>query len=243
MRVKRHPSLPGTKAVMSVTFEVIEAGDAPVVKAIIPAGESLFADAGAMMAMSPNLTVEGALRGGVMGALSRSLLRGETFFYLTISAQQEAGEALLAPSTIGGIEMLELAGTDYFLQKGSFLAAQPTVELTTKTQNLTKGLFSGEGFFVTRVSGTGTLLLNTFGSLMTFDLAPGQEYVVDNFHLVAWESTIQYTITKAAAGWISSFTSGEGFVCRFTGPGRIYVQTRNPSAFAGWLSRHLPSKG
>ncbi len=226
-----------------VTFEVVEAGDAPVVKAVLPAGQSLFADAGAMMAMSPSLKVEGSLRGGVMGALSRSLLRGETFFYLTILAPQEAGEALLAPSTIGGIEMLELTGTEYFLQKGSFLAAQPSVELTTKTQNLTKGLFSGEGFFVTRVSGTGTLVLNTFGSLMTFDLAPGQEYIVDNYHLVAWESTIQYSITKAAAGWISSFTSGEGFVCRFTGPGRVYVQTRNPAAFAGWLGRHLPSKG
>ena len=53
--------------------------------------------------------------------------------------------------------MLELTGTEYFLQKGSFLAAQHSVELTTKTQNLTKGLFSGEGFFVTRVSGSGTL--------------------------------------------------------------------------------------
>lgn len=226
-----------------VTFEIVAAGDAPVVRARIPAGGSLFADSGAMMTMSPNLKVESSLRGGVMGALSRSLLRGETFFYLTISAAQSAGEALLAPSTVGGIEMLQLGGTEYFLQKGSFLAAQHSVQLTTKTQNLTKGLFSGEGFFVTRVSGSGTLVLNTFGALMPFDLAPGQEIVVDNFHVVAWESTTKYTITKAAAGWISSFTSGEGFVCRFTGPGRIYVQTRNPAAFAGWLSRYMPAKG
>lgn len=226
-----------------VTFEIVQAGDAPVVRARIPAGGSLFADSGAMMTMSPNLKVESSIRGGVMGALSRSLLRGETFFYLTISAPQSEGEALLAPSTIGGIETLRLSGTEYFLQKGSFLAAQHSVQLNTKTQNLTKGLFSGEGFFVTRVSGTGTLVLNTFGALMPFDLGPGQEIVVDNFHVVAWESTTRYTITKAAAGWISSFTSGEGFVCRFTGPGRVYVQTRNPAAFAGWLSRFLPAKG
>ena len=227
----------------AVKFEVVSAGDAPVVRAVIPSGESLYADSGAMMSMTPNLTVESSLKGGVMGALSRSLLRGETFFYLTVSARQGDGEALLAPSTIGGIEMLELAGTEYFLQKGSFLAAEHSIQLSTKTQNLTKGLFSGEGFFVTRVSGRGTLVLNTFGSLMRFDLAPGEEYVVDNFHLVAWESTIDYRITKAAAGWISSFMSGEGFVCRFTGPGTVLVQTRNPAAFAGWLSRHLPKRG
>ncbi|MFM8870646.1 MAG: AIM24 family protein, partial [Actinomycetota bacterium] len=80
-----------------------------------------------MMSMSTNLKVESSLRGGVMGAGSRSLLRGETFFYLTISASQSAGEALLAPSTIGGIETLQLSGTEYFLQKGSFLAAQHSV--------------------------------------------------------------------------------------------------------------------
>lgn len=226
-----------------IRFEVVEAGDAPVVRALLPAGESVFADAGAMMSMTPNLVIESSMKGGVVGALSRSLLRGETFFYLTISAPAGEGEALLAPSTVGGIEMLTLTGTEYFLQKGSFLAAEHSVQLSTKAQNLTKGLFSGEGFFVTRVSGRGTLVLNTFGALMKFDLSAGQEYVVDNFHLVAWESTISYQITRASAGWISSFTSGEGFVCRFTGPGTIYVQTRNPAAFAGWLSRYMPSKG
>ena len=226
-----------------VTFEIVEVGDAPVVRAQIPAGGSLYADAGGMMSMTPNLTIESSMRGGIAGALSRSLLRGETFFYLTITAEESPGEAILAPSMIGGIELLELSDTEVMLQKGSFLAAQHSVELTTKTQNLTKGLFSGEGFFVTRVSGSGTLAINTFGGLMTFDLAPGEEYVVDNFHLVAWEATIQYRITKAASGWISSLTSGEGFVCRFTGPGRIYVQTRNPAAFASWLSGHLSKRG
>ena len=65
---------------------------------------------------------------------------------------------------------------------------------------------------------------------------------VDNHHLVAWEATTSYEIRKAAAGWISSFTSGEGFVCRFKGPGAIYVQTRSPAAFAGWLSGYLTMK-
>ena len=227
----------------TVRFEVIQAGDAPVVKAILPGSSSLFADAGAMMAMTPNLTLESSMKGGLMGALSRKLLRGETFFYLTIKAQQGDGEAMLAPATVGGIEILPLTGTEYFLQKGSFLAASDTVQIATKTQNLTQGLFSGEGFFITRVSGTGTLVLNTFGALMKFDLAPGQEYVVDNYHLVAWEATTSYSISKAASGWISSFTSGEGFVCRFKGPGTVYAQTRNPSAFAGWLSGYMPAKG
>ena len=224
-------------------FEIIDEGDAPIVKATLPAGESIFADSGAMMSMTPGITIESSIKGGVMGALSRSLLRGETFFYLTLTAGSAGGEALLAPAMMGGIQVLELTGTEYFLQKGSFLAAEHDVKLSTKAQNLTKGLFSGEGFFVTRVGGSGRLIINTFGALMRFDLAPNDEYIVDNNHLVAWESTTSYEIKKAAAGWISSFTSGEGFVCRFTGPGTVYVQTRSPAAFAGWLSRYIPSRG
>ncbi|HNQ90136.1 MAG TPA: TIGR00266 family protein [Verrucomicrobiota bacterium] len=227
----------------TVRFEIIQAGDAPVVKAVLANGSSLFADAGAMMAMTPNLTLQSSMKGGLMGALSRKLLRGETFFYLTIKAERGDGEVLLAPATVGGIEILDVSGVEYFLQKGSFLAAADTVEISTKTQNLTQGLFSGEGFFITRVGGAGTLVLNTFGALMKFPLASGQEYVVDNYHLVAWEATTAYTISKAASGWVSSVTSGEGFVCRFKGPGTVYVQTRNPSAFAGWLSGYMPAKG
>jgi uncharacterized protein (TIGR00266 family) len=227
----------------NVRFELINAGDAPVVRAQMANGSSLFADAGSMMAMTPNLTLESSMKGGIFGALSRKLLRGETFFYLTIKAQQGDGEVLLAPAPVGGIEIIELSGTEFFLQKGSFLAATDGVQLATKTQNLTQGLFSGEGFFITRVAGVGTLAVNTFGALMRIDLQPSQVYVIDNYHLVAWEATTQYQITKAASGWISSFTSGEGFVCRFTGPGTVWMQTRNPSAFAGWLSGYLPTKG
>jgi len=226
-----------------VTFEIVDEGDAPVVRATLPGGESIFADSGAMMSMTPGIAIESSLKGGVMGALSRSLLRVETFFYLTLTAGAAGGEVLLAPAMMGGIRVLELRGTEYFLQKGSFLAAEHGVQLSTKTQNLTKGLLSGEGFFVTRVGGEGSLIINTFGALMRFDLGQSEEYIVDNHHLVAWESTTRYEIAKAAAGWISSFTSGEGFVCRFRGPGTVYVQTRSPSAFAGWLSRHLPRRG
>ncbi len=227
----------------TASFEVVQGGDAPVVRARLEDGSSIFADSGAMMAMTPNLTLESSIKGGIMGALSRQFLRGETFFYLTIKARGGDGEVLLAPATVGGIEILELTGTEYFLQKGSFLAATDLVQLSTKSQNLTQGLFSGEGFFITRVGGRGTLVLNTFGALMKFTLAPGQEYIIDNYHLVAWEATTSYQVTRAAAGWISSFTSGEGFVCRFKGPGTVYSQSRNPKSFAGWLRKYMPAKG
>ncbi|MDR2456712.1 MAG: AIM24 family protein, partial [Deltaproteobacteria bacterium] len=55
-------------------------------------------------------------------------------------------------------------------------------------------------------------------------------------HLVAWPDYMSYSIEKASNGWINSWMSGESLVCRFTGPGNILIQTRNPQSFKGWLA-------
>ena len=94
---------------------------------------------------------------------------------------------------------------------------------------------------ILKIGGKGTLILNSFGAIHKIELKPGQEYIVDNSHLVAWSGTTSYTIEKAASGWISSFTSGEGFVCRFRGPGLVYIQTRNPQGFGAWLRQFIPA--
>jgi len=228
-----------------VTFQTIHAGDSPAVQVRLPRDASIYAESGAMIGMTSTIRVDGAMKGGLLGSLTRKLLTGETFFFQTLKAQGGDGEVLLAPSAPGETLILDLDGsTDYLVQKGSFLAASETIQLESKMQNLSRGLFSGEGFFISRISGRGTLVLNSFGAVHRVDLAAGQEYIVDNHHLVAWTANTEYGIEKASAsGWMSSMTSGEGLVCRFRGPGTLHLQTRNPSAFAGWLSAYLPTSG
>ena len=34
---------------------------------------------------------------------------------------------------------------------------------------------------------------------------------------------------------MQSFKSGEGYVFDFTGPGRVWTQTRNPNELMGWI--------
>jgi len=128
----------------------------------------------------------------------------------------------------------------YILQKDGFFAGSEGLEITTKMQNLARGIFSGEGFFVIRVSGRGTLFVSSYGAIHPFDLSEGEEIVIDNGHLVAWPESMNYTIEKASSGWVSSFTSGEGLVCRFRGPGRVLIQTRNPKGFGSWIKQFLP---
>jgi uncharacterized protein (TIGR00266 family) len=234
-----------TAGIRPIEFEILHSGDSPILRAFIPQNRSLFADAGAMLSMTPGIGIDSSLKGGILGGLARKFLRGETFFFLTMKAENGDGESLLAPPAPGEILLLDLDGaTEYFVQKGGFLAAENTVRLETKTQNLSQGLFSGEGFFITRMAGHGKLALSSFGAIHRVDLPAGQEYVVDNGHLVAWTATTAYRVSKASShGWISSIFAGEGIVCRFTGPGTIYVQSRNPKAFAGWLTGYLPTRG
>ena len=207
----------------------------------LTAGESIKAESGAMVASSPTIDIESKMEGGFLGALSRKFLTGEKFFFQTLRASRGPGEVLLAPTVPGEIVMLELDGVnEYMVQKDGFLAGAEAIKLDSQMQSLSRGLLGGEGFFILKVSGKGTLLLNSFGAIHKIELKPDQEYIVDNSHLVAWSSTTSYNIERAASGWVASFTSGEGFVCRFRGPGVVYIQSRNPGTFGAWIRQFIP---
>jgi len=223
-------------------FEYLYKGAFTMLKVRMPAGGGFKAESDAMVAMSPTIDVEGKLEGGVFGGLGR-MLTGEKFFFQTLKANRGPGEALLSPAIPGDLHHLELDGSvDYVLQKDGFFAGSDTLTVTTKMQNLAQGLFSGEGFFVIRVSGQGTLFVSSYGAIHPIDIPAGEQMIIDNSHLVAWPASMQYTLEKAAKGWISSLTSGEGIVCRFTGPGRVLIQTRNPSGFVAWVRSMMPAQ-
>jgi uncharacterized protein (TIGR00266 family) len=221
--------------------EILYPGAFPMVRVQLATGESLKAESGAMVSMSPNLDVESKMEGGLLKALSRKVLTGEHFFFQTLRATRGAGEALLAPTVPGEVVILELDGVnEYFVQKDGFLAGTQGLAIESKMQSFARGLLGGEGFFILKIGGKGTLILNSFGAIHLVELKPDEEYIVDNSHLVAWTATTSYAIEKAAAGWIASFTSGEGFICRFRGPGVVYVQTRNPQSFGAWIRQFIP---
>jgi len=221
--------------------EILYPGAFPMARVELTAGEAIKAESGAMVASSPTIDVESKMEGGFLGALSRKFLTGEKFFFQTLRASRGPGEVLLAPTVPGEIIMMELDGVnEYMVQKDGFLAGDEMIKLDSQMQSLSRGLLGGEGFFILKVSGKGTLLLNSFGAIHKIELKPDQEYIVDNSHLVAWSGTTSYNIERAASGWVASFTSGEGFVCRFRGPGVVYIQSRNPGSFGAWVRQFIP---
>lgn len=205
------------------------------------AEQSILAEAGAMVSMSANVELQSQMKGGLVGALKRAV-GGESAFVSTFTARGGPGEVTLAPGSPGDIAGIELGNQLFYVQSSSYLAGDAGLNVDTRWGGA-KSFFGGEGLFVLQVSGSGLLLVSSFGAIHRKRLAPGERYVVDTGHLVAWEGTTNYTLRKAAAGFFRSMVSGEGVVAEFTGPGEILIQTRNLAAFAGLMKPFFPTQG
>lgn len=201
--------------------------------------ESIAAEAGAMVSMSSGIEMETKARGGVFGALKRKMLGGESFFVNTFRASRP-GEVTFAPTLPGDIQAMELSGGTIYAQSGAYIACSPEIEVNTKWGGA-KTFFSREGLFLLKLTGTGAVFLSSYGAVHPVDLESGQEYIVDTGHMVAFEETVGYHVQRVG-GLKSTLFSGEGLVCRLTGPGKILIQTRSTEAFLAWLIPQIPRK-
>ncbi|MDT7780878.1 MAG: hypothetical protein QOC99_3390 [Acidobacteriota bacterium] len=223
------------------SFEILHQPAFALAVVRLEAEQSIQAEAGAMVSMSANIELQSQMKGGVMGALKRAV-GGESAFVSTFTARGGPGEVTLAPGSPGDIAAIEMGNQLFYVQSSSYLAGDAGLVVDTRWGGA-KTFFGGEGLFVLQVSGTGLLLLSSFGAIHRKMLAAGERYVVDTGHLVAWEGTTQYTLRKAAAGFFRSMVSGEGVVAEFSGPGELLIQTRNLAAFAGLMKPFFPSQG
>jgi uncharacterized protein (TIGR00266 family) len=221
-------------------WEITGGSAFPLLKFTLERGEGVKSQSGAMVAISDGLKLEGKVDGGIGKAIGR-MFSGESFFMQHVVAEERPGWVLFASPVPGGITDVEVKpGEELTVQKNGFLAGTTGIEVSSKAQSLARGFLSGEGFFVVKLGGSGTAFLSTYGSIQAIDIPSGEQVMVDNGHLIAWDSRMKYDITKATSSWFASLTTGSGFVCRFTGPGRVLVQTRNPWGLGAWVLPYLP---
>jgi uncharacterized protein (TIGR00266 family) len=208
-----------------------------LVKVKLNKGEAVQAESGAMVSMSPSVEISTEMKGGLFGALKRSVLGGESFFMNTFKAN-DTGEVTFAPPLPGDIHALELKNQTYFAQSTSYIASSPEVQVDTKWGGA-KTFFSKEGLYLLKLSGTGRVFISSYGAIHELDLTAGQKYIVDTGHMVAFAEGVDYKVKKVG-GLKSTLLSGEGLVCELTGPGKILLQTRSTDSFLAWLIPHLP---
>lgn len=210
-------------------------------------GESITAEAGAMVARSSNLQMEvklnadpsagfGAKLKSLFIAFLRKLVGGESFFVNQFSAPQ-GGWVWLAPAMSGNIREIPLQGRTMLFSSGAYLANHGPVSLRMRFGGL-RALLAKEGAFFIEATGQGNIFITSYGGVD--EVWCNGTYIVDNGHIVGFDNTLEFNIKSAGGGLMGFMASGEGLVCEFRGQGRILIQSRNTGALVNWLSRMLP---
>lgn len=211
----------------------------------IDPGETIVAEGGAMISMSPGVemtTSMGSEGDGLLGGLMKGLKRmvaSESLFQNRFTAPR-GGHVTLAPATQGDIVTYDLAPElDLYLQSSAFLASDDAIDVTASWGGA-RSFFGGEGLVMLKATGSGPIAFNSFGGIRVIDVDGG--YTVDTGHIVAFESTLSFDVGRFGGGWRAFLFGGEGLVCRFRGKGRLWIQTRNLDAFGKLLGQKLPPR-
>jgi uncharacterized protein (TIGR00266 family) len=217
----------------------IEGAPLPVVICDLEAGESMITEKGAMSWMTPNMKMETS--GGGMGKMIGRMFSGESMFQNRYTAEGGPGQIAYASSFPGSILAFEIGnGKEIIAQKSAFLASTDGVTLSVAFQKkLGGGLFGGEGFIMQRLSGNGTAFIEIDGYVKEYELAPGQQMIIDTGYLAAMDATCTMDITTVK-GLKNMMLGGEGFFNTVvTGPGKIYLQSMPINQMAGVLQPFL----
>ena len=212
-----------------------------IARCALEGGEVLKVQPDAMVAHSSGVVLSAGADGGVMKGLKRKVLGGESFFITTYTAPAEGGWVDVATHLLGDSFSLEVSeGHGLLISRGGWVASSTDISIDAKWGGL-KNLMGGEGGFIVRATGTGTLVLACFGALDIWDLAAGETFTLDTGFVVAFDESVQYDVHKAG-NWKTTILGGEGLVTKFTGPGRLWMQTRSPQDLINWIIPQVPTQ-
>ena len=211
-------------------------------KVTLQAGEICTAESGAMIAMSNNMgittTTHKKNSGGMLKAAKR-LIAGESLFLNHFEPKDGVGDVWFGTDLAGDMLTLHLDNESLIVQSGSFLACQQGIDIDLGWQGF-KSFLSGESVFWLNLQGAGTIILSSFGAIYPIEV--DGEYIVDTGHIVAFNETLDFSITKAGKSWFHSFLGGEGLVCKFKGKGVVWCQSHSPSSFGRNLTPDLKAR-
>ncbi|AFL66355.1 TIGR00266 family protein [Desulfurococcus amylolyticus] len=208
-----------------------------ILKVSLDPGESITIEAGSYMLHKGNVKIE-TTTGGVLSAIARAVAGGESLFLDKITALTPS-EVWIAPNVPGDIVAIDVDG-ELIVQDTGYLAHAGGFDIGIAWRGLRGLLAEGELFWL-RLTGKGTVFVNSYGAIEELVLKPGEKATIDNFHLVAMEPSVKWSI-KTFSGLKSTILGGEGLVVEVEGPGKLWVQTRILPVFAQILSKYIRVK-
>lgn len=216
----------------------------PMAEVQLQADQSVRVEPGAMVAMSSNVELSSSVPGGLAGLIQKRSDQPERRqrFQILYTARKGPGTLMLAPGHPGEIYPMALANHNLLVQSYCFLACESHLEVDEEVPN--GGLFFSkdghrEDQYLVKVSGTGMLLLSSYGNAHLHSIPAGERFLVDTSHVVAFESRLGYQIREPAQEVWLRLAAAEGLVAEFEGPGEVLIQTRNLHSLAGKLKPFL----
>ena len=219
-----------------MNIEIVQGPGNAAAKVSLGASESITAESGSMIAMNSHVQMNTTThsRGGSGGLLKavKRMFAGESFFLNHYTAGHDGGDVYLSTPLPGDMLTHELNDENLIVQARSFVACADGVDVDLGWQGF-KSLLSGESMFWIHLKGSGEVVLNSFGAIYPIEV--DGDVLVDTGHIVAFQDTLDFSITKAGKSWLHSFMGGEGLVCKFHGTGTVWCQSHNPPSFGGKL--------
>lgn len=210
-------------------------------------GETIVAEAGAMMTMDTHVDMETSaakskdqgMLGGLMSGLKR-MVAGESFFQNKFTATSAPGEVMLTPTLQGDMETHTLDGSNgLMLQSAAYVCSALGVDVDASWGGA-RSFFGGEGLIMLKCTGSGPLAFSSFGGIRKIQV--DGSYIVDTGHIVAFEDTLKFNVHRFGGGWKAFILGGEGLVCTFKGTGTLWIQTRTSEGFGEALGPLLPMR-
>lgn len=218
----------------------IHGEDLQFVEIMLDPGETIIAEAGAMMYMDSAIqmdTIFGDGSGrdagsGLMGKLVSAGKRAVTGESLFMTAFTNAGRekrcvsfAAPYPGRVIPFDLTDVGGT-LICQKDAFLCAAKGIAVGIAFQKkIGVGLFGGEGFIMQKLEGDGLAFMHAGGTIIKKDLSPGETLKLDTGCLVALTSSVNYDVQFAGDVKTALF-GGEGLVlATLAGPGTVWLQS------------------
>jgi uncharacterized protein (TIGR00266 family) len=230
--------------------------DMQFVEVELDPGETVIAEAGAMMYMEEGIQFDTKMGDGskpkqgfmdMIGGVAKRAFTGESLFLTHFTNNDQAAKRHVAfgapyPGKIIAIDLDEANGT-LICQKDAFLCAALGTELSVEfNKRLGSGLFGGEGFILQKMRGDGNVFVHAGGTIIERRLH-GEKLRVDTGCLVAFEQTIDYDIERAG-NLKSMLFGGEGlFMATLRGEGRVWLQSLPFSRLADRILENAPAAG
>jgi uncharacterized protein (AIM24 family) len=211
-------------ALAETLFYAKEAGiRLKMVRITLNQGE-IITESGALYFMKGNLEMDSPA-GGITGLAKKfvasKLTKEDTFK----PHYRGTGEIYLEP-TFSHFVLVEINNEEMVVDKGMFFACESTVQVGVKMQKkLSSALMGGEGFFQTRLSGTGIAVLASpvpSDEIIRYELT-GDKLSVDGNFAILRKGDIEFKVEKSAKSFFGSVASGEGLLQTFSGHGEVWV--------------------